>query len=101
MNLSINLLAATVHAVVAGLSEDYDAGVDQAAHGATNWISLIRLDRRSAQAKIQNADVVSRAIRHHPIERAQNSRSAAGAGGVQNPQIDQVCIRSNAGVLRV
>src|SRR5205809_7161427 len=75
MNLSINFLPATVHSIVAGRGDHDDAGVNQPTDGATDRISAIRLDRGSAQTQVHHPDVVKRAIRYHPVKRAQTCGS--------------------------
>ena len=87
MNLSIDLLSLAVRAIIPSSRQDHHAGIDQPANRTANGIVLVRINRRRAQTHIYNANVVRRAIGHEPIERGQNPRDAAGAGGIKHSEI--------------
>ena len=58
MNLSINLVAVGILAVVTGGGDYHDSRINQRARGATNRIVLVRADRRRAQTHVDDANVV-------------------------------------------
>src|SRR5258708_15956015 len=58
VNLSVDLSATRILAVVAGSGNHHYARVNQRARGATDWIVLVRTDRRGAETHVDDADVV-------------------------------------------
>src|ERR1043165_3143447 len=62
MNLSVNLLARAVLAVVTGGSDDEDATIDELGCGDAKRIELVRVDRRHAEAQVPHANVVGRSV---------------------------------------
>src|SRR6185369_1974724 len=98
MNLTINLLAGTVLSVVAGRGYNDDSLVHESADSNAHRIVFVRVNCRHADAEIYYADVVRRSIRHQPVERGENVRHRAGALGVQDAEVDDLCARSDADV---
>src|SRR5687768_10847681 len=73
MNLTIDFLAQSITAVVTR-SGNYDyARIYQPADSPADRIVLIGINRRRAEARVHDADVVGRAICEHPIERRQDA----------------------------
>src|SRR5258708_4700889 len=58
LNLSVDLSTTCILTVVAGSRDHHYARVNQSPRGATDWIVLVRTDRRGAEAHIDDADVV-------------------------------------------
>ena len=75
--MTVELVSFVVFAVVSGSREHHDAGIDQPAHGATDRIVTIRIDRRHTETHVHDADVVGDAICSNPIERAQHVAGGA------------------------
>src|SRR5258707_12571705 len=102
MDGTINLSAIRVLTVVAGSGNHHYARVNQSPRGATDWIVLVRTDRRGAETHVDDADVVlvfikgiGRANRfgricraNDPVQRSQESRSRAGSLRVQDAQVN-------------
>src|SRR5262252_8119205 len=58
MDLPIDLIAVGIFAVVPGGGHHDDAGIDQGSGRATDWIVLVGIDGRRAQAYVHHANVV-------------------------------------------
>src|SRR5262249_32167807 len=71
------LVAVAVLAVVAGSSHANDPRAYQTSHGETQWIVDVRVNCEAAEAHVDNANVVGRAISHNPVKRAQHITGSA------------------------
>ena len=67
VDVTVNLVAVAVFAIVARRREHDHARVDESAHGATNRIVEIRINCRHAETQVDDANVVRRSIRRDPV----------------------------------
>ena len=83
MNATVKLLAGGVSSVVAGGGDDDDAGVHQFAHREAERINFVRVDRRRADAEVDDANLVLLVVllaqrliridgREYPLQRLQD-----------------------------
>src|SRR3954447_19691928 len=100
MNLAVDLVAVGILAVVAGGSDDDDAGVNELTGGAADRVILVSIDGSAAEAQVDDADAVlvlveriagadglvriSRA--ENPVQGVEDGRRAAHPLGVQDAQ---------------
>ena len=90
--------ARRVLAEVAGGRDDDDAGVDHALGGERQRVGPGRLVNRRADRHVDDADVVRRVIREHPIERRDDVADGPVAGVVEDAQRDDAGVWRGAGL---
>src|ERR1043165_9319865 len=79
MNLTVDLLAGAILAIVAGGGDHEDALIDEFANRHTQWIEIVRVDRGHAETPVDYAHVVGRRHLHQPVQRRQHARNRADA----------------------
>ena len=90
------LLAALALGVTACGGDDNDPGVAKAPDCLTQGIVPIRIDCGRADAQVDHADAINPAIGHDPVESGEHIGGCALPLRVQNPQINEFRVGSDA-----
>ena len=69
VNLPVDFVSGGVLAVVAGRGDDDDAGVNELAHGVAHGVVSVVIYGRLAEAQVDDAYLVERAVSQHPVNR--------------------------------
>jgi hypothetical protein len=87
---AVDLAAVAVFTLVAGRGHDDDAGFDEATRGAAERVEAVGGDGRRAEAQVDDADVVLRAVGVEPFERLKDAGDCADALRVEHTQVQDV-----------
>ena len=101
MNAAVDLTPRGVLALVARGGHDDHPRIDELARGLAERVVAVRVNGRGAQGEVDDADVVGRAVRQHPVERGEQPRGRARAARAQHAQVDDVGVRGDARVRAV
>src|SRR5437870_3153112 len=99
MNRAVDLLSDAVLAVITRSRDHHHTRIYEAAHGLANRVVFVGVDGGRAKTHVNHADVVCGAVGHQPVERAQESRSAAPPRGVEHTQVDDARVGSDADIV--
>src|SRR2546423_15373953 len=72
MNLPVDFISVNVLAAVSGSRDDDYSGVNEPAHGGAHGVVGVLVNGRRAEAQVDDAYVVERAIRQDPVERGEH-----------------------------
>ncbi len=95
---AVELLPRGVLPVVARRRDDHHARVNQPAHGVARGVVTVGVGGRRPQRKIDDANLVERAVLQDPFERREQPGGRAAPLGVEHAQVDELRRRGHAAV---